>query len=71
MSEESSRIPVIDVKKYGGKQLAIVDGEIVAVGRTLKEVISRATYLLPSRPLHDIHVFAVPKALFVIYYVKR
>ncbi|MEK7542128.1 MAG: DUF5678 domain-containing protein [Patescibacteria group bacterium] len=63
-------LPTIDVKKYGGKQVAIVEGKVVASGDTLGEVLRRASKKVPSRPLHEIKVFAVPKTLSVIYYVS-
>lgn len=63
------QVPVIDIKKYGGKQVAIVDGKIIASGNTLEEVIERAKKRIPSKPLHQIHIFSVPKTLAVIYYV--
>lgn len=63
------KIPAIDIKKYGGRQVAIVDGKIIASGRTLSQVIALARKRVPRRPLHDIRVFAVPKTLSVIYYV--
>lgn len=59
--------PIIDIKKYGGQQVAIVDGRVVASGRTLDEVLKKARKLFPSRPLTDIAVFAVPKTLNIIY----
>ena len=59
--------PIIDIKKYGGQQVAIVDGRIVASGRTLEEVIKKARQLFPDRPLTDIAVFAVPVTLHTIY----
>lgn len=62
-------IPNIDIKKYGGKQVAIVDGKIIASGPTLKEVISKARKKAPTKPLHEIRIFSVPKELAVIYYV--
>ena len=60
-------IPTIDVKRYGGKQVAIVDGEIIAEGTTSREVIEKAREQVPSRPLRDIKVLAVPRTLDVIY----
>jgi hypothetical protein len=60
--------PIIDIKKYGGQQVAIVDGRVVASGRTLDEVLKKARQLFPDKPLTDIAVFAVPKTLNVIYY---
>jgi len=64
-----TKLPTIDVKKYGGQQVAIVDGKIIASGRTLRQVILRARKIIPSRPLHEIRVFSVPRSLSVIYYV--
>ncbi len=62
-------IPTIDVKKYGGKQLAVADGAIVAVGRTLEEVIRKVRRKFPTRSLEDVHIVAVPKTVAVIYHV--
>jgi hypothetical protein len=64
------KIPVIDVKKYGGKQIAIVGGRIIASGRTLEEVIRRAKIIAPHKPLNEIRIFSVPKTLSVIYHVS-
>ena len=61
-------IPTIDVKEYGGKQVAVVEGKVVASGRTLKEVLALARKLQPLTPLQEIKVFSVPKSLTVIYY---
>jgi Family of unknown function (DUF5678) len=59
--------PIIDIQKYGGQQVAIVDGRVVASGRTLDDVLTKARPLFPDTPLTDIAVFAVPKTLNVIY----
>lgn len=61
-------IPTVDVKKYGGKQIAILNGRIVASGRTLEEVIRKVKRKLPAKPLNEIRIFFVPKTLAVIYY---
>lgn len=66
MAHASVKIPTIDVKKYGGRQVVIVDGKIVAAGRTLEEVVRKARRILPHRPLHEIKVFTVPQTLTVI-----
>lgn len=66
---EQIKIPRIDIKKYGGRQVAIVDGKIVADGISLKDVIKKAQKKAPSKPLSEIRVFSVPKSLSVIYYV--
>ena len=64
------KTPVIDVKKYGGRQIAISSGRIIASGRTLQEVIRRAKIIAPTKPLSEIRIFAVPKTLSVIYHVS-
>ena len=64
------RFPVVDVKKYGGRQIAVAGGKVIASGRTLEEVVKRARKEAPSRPLDEIHIFSVPKTLAVIYYAR-
>lgn len=68
MRRNTPKLPVIDIKKYGGKQVAIAEGRIIASGYTLEEVIRRARKHAPLRPLCEIKVFSVPKTLSVIYY---
>lgn len=58
--------PIIDIKKYGGKQVAIVNGKIIASGRTLEEVIKYARKREPLKPLNEIRIFSVPKTLLII-----
>lgn len=60
-------IPIIDIKKYGGEQVAIADGKVVASGRTLKELLQRVKKKIPSKPLNEVRVFSVPKTSSVIY----
>ena len=62
-------IPTIDVKKYGGKQVAILDGEVIATGHNLREIIEKVKKSKSSRSLSEVHIFSVPKTLSVIYYV--
>jgi len=62
------KTPIIDIKKYGGKQVAILDGKIIAVGKSSQEVINLAKKRMPSKPLHEISILSVPKTLTVIYY---
>ncbi len=71
MSKKVPKIPLINIRKYGGKQVAIVEGRVIASGRTLEEVIRRARMRAPLRPLHEISIFSVPKTLAVIYYHAR
>ncbi|MFY9462649.1 MAG: DUF5678 domain-containing protein [Candidatus Sungiibacteriota bacterium] len=67
---KKNNIPVIDVKKYGGKQIAIASGRIIASGRTLSEVLQRAKIIAPVKPLSEIRIFSVPKTLSVIYHAS-
>lgn len=64
----AEKIPTIDVKKYGGKQVAIVEGEVVAAGRTWEEVLKKARKAYPDKLLSEISVFSVPKSIYTIYY---
>ena len=64
--KRQEKIPTIDIEKYGGKQVAILDGRVVASGHTALEVMRRAQRNVPGRPLEDFGVFAVPKTLNVI-----
>lgn len=64
------QIPTIDIRRYGGQQVAIVDGKIIATGATLGAVIAKARKQVPKRPLHEIKVISVPRSLAVIYHVE-
>ena len=70
MKRPKNPYPVIDIKKYGGKQVAIVDGKIVASGTSAQSVIVKAQKKLPHKKLHEIAIFSVPKSLYFIYHVK-
>lgn len=61
--------PIIDVKKYGGKQVAIVKGKVVASGRTSSEVLRKAQQRFPRMRWRDILVVAVPRGVTVVYRV--
>jgi hypothetical protein len=61
-------MPVISIEQYGGKQVAIVDGKIVAWGRTWQSVLNKARKQFPHKPLAEILVLAVPKSLDTIYH---
>ena len=60
--------PTIDVKKYGGKQIAIVRGKIVAAGTTAGEALALAQRKLPKATWREILILSVPKGLTVIYH---
>lgn len=61
------KIPILDVKKYGGRQVAIVGGKIVASGTDTKEVMSLAKKHSPKATWRDILLVSVPKGLAVVY----
>ncbi len=61
------RVLTIDIKRYGGLQVAIVRGKIVASGRTTKQALEDALATHPRTPMRDIEIFAVPKTLATIY----
>lgn len=61
------QLPTLDVKKYGGKQVVILDGSVIATGKTLAGVIRTARKNAPGRPLNEIHIFSVPRSIAVIY----
>ena len=63
------KIPTIDIKKYGGKEVAILNGKIVAVGKSLPDVIKKLKKAKPRQVLREVLFLAVPKSLTVIYYV--
>lgn len=60
-------LPIIDVKKYGGKQVAIIKGKIVASGSNTHELLAKAKRLSPRASWRDILLVSVPKGLTVVY----
>jgi hypothetical protein len=61
--------PIIDINTYGGQQVAIVDGRIVAAGTDTEEVLQAAQQEVPGATWQDILLVSVPKSLNVIYSV--
>lgn len=61
--------PIIDVKKYGGKQVAIVNGKIVASGIDTEDVLEQAKRKFPGTTWRDILLVTVPQGLTVVYRV--
>lgn len=61
--------PVIDIKKYGGKQVAIVKGKIVASGTDTNEVLKKAHRQFPRARWQDILLVTVPEGLTVVYVI--
>ena len=64
---EKSKIPIIDIKKDGGKQVAIIKGKIVASGNTAEEVLKKIRKKIPLIKWQDIILVSVPKGLTVVY----
>lgn len=67
MSMSKDATPIIDVKRYGGKQVAIVRGKIVASGTDTEEVLERAKQKYPGTKWRDILLVTVPESLTVAY----
>ncbi|TSC73546.1 MAG: hypothetical protein G01um101470_25 [Parcubacteria group bacterium Gr01-1014_70] len=61
------KIPTIDIKKYGGKQVAVVNGRIVAFGETTREVLERARKKTVHSQWKEILLITVPRGLTVVY----
>jgi len=64
-----TKIPTIDIKKYGGKEIAILNGTVVAVGKSLPDVIQKLKKIKPNQVLREVLFLTVPKSLTVIYHV--
>ena len=61
--------PVISIKKYGGKQVAVSLGKIVASGNNAKEVLAKAQKKLPGTTWRDILLISVPQGITVVYHL--
>jgi len=66
---EDTKMPTIDVKKYGGKQVAIVGGEIVASGTDTAELLKEVQSKMPQATWRDILLVSVPEGLTVVYHL--
>jgi hypothetical protein len=66
-----NKFPIIDIKKYGGKQVAIVNGKIVAWGMSTRDVLRKAQRKFPQRKWREITLVGVPKSLTVVYRGRR
>lgn len=61
------QLPIIDVKKYGGKQVAIVDGKIVGVHNDTRVLVAEVRKKFPGVSWQEILLVSVPKGLTVVY----
>jgi uncharacterized protein DUF5678 len=64
---KKSTLPTIDITKYGGQQVAVVDGKIVAAGIDTQAVIDEAKRKVPGITWQDIVLISVPPSLNVVY----
>ncbi|MBI4133542.1 hypothetical protein HY478_02930 [Candidatus Uhrbacteria bacterium] len=65
--KKKGSVLTIEIEKYRGLQVAIVQGKIVASGRTTSEAIERACVRFPGINMRDIELFAVPKTFATLY----
>ncbi|MFQ6031778.1 MAG: DUF5678 domain-containing protein [Candidatus Zixiibacteriota bacterium] len=70
MSEEifvtMPQIPIEEQRKYAGKDVALVDGKIVAWGHTSKEAFEKAKTLHPDKKAEEIGLLYVPETEVLI-----
>lgn len=59
--------PIIDIKRYGGKQVAIVGNRIVASGRSTSSVLQKAKKRISKKDHDRIALLIVPRSLPVVY----
>ena len=62
-------IPLIDFSKSKGKDVALVDGKIVAEGESSKEVFEKAKKLFPKKSSKKIVLLSVPKEEIFVYFI--
>lgn len=67
---QKKEIPLIDFSKFRGKEVAIVEGKIVAEGKSSKEVFKKAKKLFPKKPAKEIILLSVPREKIFVY-LKR
>ena len=65
--KKTLKVPILDVKKYGGKQVAVVNGKVVAFGTDTKAILRSVKRNLPKSTWRDILLISVPKGLAVVY----
>jgi hypothetical protein len=63
------KIPIIDIKKYGGQEVAIFKGNVISTGKSVPEVLKKLKKMRTVAPLREVTFLRVPESLIVIYYV--
>lgn len=66
--KQRKNIPTIDFSKFRGKEVALVDGKIVAQGDSSKEVFEKAKKIFPRKLSKEIILLFVPKENIFIYF---
>lgn len=62
-----TKIPTIDIKKYGGKKVILFREQVLVSGRDTTRLLERAKRLVPSQHHGELWLFTVPKGLTIIY----
>jgi hypothetical protein len=62
-------IPLIDFSKFRGKEVALVEGKIVAEGKTSKEAFEKAKRIFPKKLSKEIILLFVPKEEIFVYFI--
>lgn len=68
---KNKQIPLVDFSKLRGKELAVVEGKIVATGKSSKETFKKAKKLFPKKSSKEIILFSVPKEKVFVYFVCK
>lgn len=69
LRSKKNRIPIVDFSKFRGKEVAIVDGKVIAEGISSKEVFEKARKLFPKRLTRDIVLLSVPREKVFVYFL--
>lgn len=69
LQTKKNKIPVVDFSKFRGKEVAIVDGKVIAEGISSKEAFDKAKKLFPKRLTKDIILLYVPREKVFVYFL--
>jgi len=64
---KTSTLPIINIDQYGGQQVAIVHGKIVAAARDTHTLLAEVQRQIPGITWQDILLVSVPPSLPIIY----
>lgn len=71
IKQKTVKTPSINVKKYGGKQVAILNGRVAVSAKNLEELLNKIKKTKKNKELSEFQIFSVPKTLSVIYYARQ